>query len=54
MRIGAGYLLCAGRFSKDIFGSFEIGLELLIINGALTFFGLMAVSKKKTAPGQTI
>jgi SSS family transporter len=41
-------------FQKDIFGSFEIGLELLIINGALTFFGLMAVSKKKTAPGQTI
>lgn len=29
-----------------IFGSFEIGLELLIINGLITFVGLMALSKK--------
>lgn len=36
-------------YQNKIFGSFEIGLELLIINGLLTFFGLMAVSKKNTA-----
>ncbi|MDE3236638.1 MAG: sodium:solute symporter [Bacteroidota bacterium] len=28
-----------------LFGSFEIGLELLIINGLLTFFGLLFISK---------
>ncbi len=27
------------KFQKEIFGSFEIGLELLIINGFLTFMG---------------
>lgn len=34
------------KFQKQIFGSFEIGLELLIINGLLTFIGLWAVSRK--------
>jgi hypothetical protein len=29
-----------------LFGSFEIGLELLILNGLITFVGLMALSKK--------
>lgn len=33
-------------FQKSIFGDFEIGLELLIINGGLTFIGLLLVSKK--------
>lgn len=33
-------------FQKSIFGDFEIGLELLIINGALTFIGLLLISKK--------
>lgn len=33
------------KFQKNIFGSFEIGLELLIINGLLTFLGLMLLSK---------
>jgi Na+/proline symporter len=36
------------KYQKEIFGSFEIGLELLIINGLLTFIGLFLVSKKKT------
>ena len=31
---------------KQLFGNFEIGLELLIINGGLTFLGLLAVSRK--------
>lgn len=34
---------------KDLFGHFQIGLELLIVNGALTFLGLLAISKKTTA-----
>ncbi|MNL81588.1 hypothetical protein D3C87_2087520 [compost metagenome] len=34
-------------FQKSIFGDFEIGLELLIINGGLTFIGLMIISKKE-------
>ncbi|MBC7652408.1 MAG: sodium:solute symporter [Deinococcales bacterium] len=34
------------RYQKNIFGNFEIGLELLIINGAITFLGLLAVSRK--------
>ncbi len=34
------------KYQKVFFGSFEIGLELLIINGLLTFLGLWAVSKK--------
>jgi Na+/proline symporter len=33
-------------FQKEIFGSFQIGLELLIINGLLTFIGLLIISKK--------
>ncbi len=33
------------KFQKNIFGSFEIGLELLIINGLITFLGLLLVSK---------
>ena len=34
---------------KALFGAFEIGLELLIINGLITFMGLLLVSKKETA-----
>lgn len=33
------------KFQKNIFGSFEIGLELIIINGLLVFLGLWLVSK---------
>lgn len=42
-------LLCyvMEKYQKYIFGSFEIGLELLIINGGLTFLGLMLISRKK-------
>ncbi|WP_026763893.1 sodium:solute symporter [Sediminibacterium salmoneum] len=34
------------KFQKDLLGSYEVGLELLIINGALTFIGLLLISKK--------
>jgi Na+/proline symporter len=37
------------KFQKQLFGGFEIGLELLIINGLLTFIGLLSISKKATA-----
>ncbi|MDP1762300.1 MAG: sodium:solute symporter [Sediminibacterium sp.] len=33
------------KFQKQIFGSFELGLELLIINGLITFIGLFLISK---------
>jgi Na+/proline symporter len=35
------------KFQKNIFGKFEIGLELIIINGLLTFLGLMLISRKR-------
>lgn len=35
------------HFQKEIFGSFELGLEILIINGLITFGGLWAISKPK-------
>jgi Na+/proline symporter len=34
------------KYQKTLFGSFEIGLELLIINGLLTFLGLLMISKE--------
>jgi Na+/proline symporter len=37
------------KYQKTFFGSFEIGLELLIINGFLTFLGLLIISKKSPA-----
>ena len=36
-------------FQKEIFGSFQIGLELLIINGLITFIGLWLVSHPEKA-----
>jgi Na+/proline symporter len=35
------------KFQKQLFGSFEIGLELLIINGLITYMGLWLISKPK-------
>jgi mannitol-specific phosphotransferase system IIBC component len=34
------------KFQKQLFGSFEIGLELLVINGLLTFAGLLLISHR--------
>ncbi|MDE3143845.1 MAG: sodium:solute symporter [Bacteroidota bacterium] len=36
-------------YQKQIFGSYEIGLELLVINGLFTFLGLLLVSKPQHA-----
>lgn len=33
------------KYQKNIFGNFEIGLELILINGLLVFLGLLLVSK---------
>ena len=35
------------KYQKQIFGDFEVGLELLIINGLITFIGLLFLSTKK-------
>jgi hypothetical protein len=34
------------KFQSSLFSGFEIGLELLIINGLLTFAGLWMISHK--------
>jgi Na+/proline symporter len=34
------------KYQKEIFGKFEIGLELIIINGLLVFLGLFLVSTR--------
>ncbi|MBK7434031.1 MAG: sodium:solute symporter [Chitinophagaceae bacterium] len=33
-------------FSQRVFGGFKIGIEILIFNGLLTFFGLFLISRK--------
>jgi len=38
------------KYQKQIFGDFEVGLELLIINGLITFIGLLCLSTKKEIP----
>jgi Na+/proline symporter len=38
--------------SKNIFGSFKIGTELLIYNGLLTFIGLYLISKPQPVPAE--
>lgn len=34
------------KYAKDLFGGYQIGIELLIINGLLTFLGLLLLSEK--------
>ncbi|MFY8025425.1 MAG: sodium:solute symporter [Sediminibacterium sp.] len=34
------------KYQKSLLGSYEVGLELLIINGSITFLGLILISKK--------
>ena len=36
------------KFQKELFGNFQIGSELLILNGLITFTGLLMISKKAT------
>jgi Na+/proline symporter len=37
------------KYQSVLFGSFTIGPELLVLNGLLTFLGLLAISKKQIA-----
>ena len=37
------------RNSGSWFGGYQIGIELLLINGILTFLGLLSLSKKQPA-----
>jgi Na+/proline symporter len=48
----ASPLICffLDKYQKLIFGSFELGLELLIINGTITFIGLLMITKKSSLP----
>jgi Na+/proline symporter len=38
------------KYQRALFGSYEVGLELLIINGALTFVGLWMLSSGNSLP----
>jgi Na+/proline symporter len=44
----AAPLVCffVDRFQKELFGGLQIGSELLLLNGFLTFMGLLIISKK--------
>ena len=44
----AAPLICffIDKYQANLFGGFQIGLELLVINGLLTFIGLLMISKK--------
>jgi SSS family transporter len=46
----AAPILCfiIDKYQKTLLGSYEVGLELLIINGSITFLGLLLISKKQT------
>ncbi|MFL5741508.1 MAG: sodium:solute symporter [Flavisolibacter sp.] len=50
----AAPLICffIDNYQKDLFGKFEIGLELILINGLLVFFGLFLISKPQTISPQ--
>jgi hypothetical protein len=38
------------KYSPVLLGGFQIGLELLLINGLLTFFGLWVLSRRAGGP----
>lgn len=42
-------ILCyvINRYSEVLLGGYKFGFELLLLNGALTFFGLLIISKKQ-------
>lgn len=39
---------CLQQFSTNLLGGYQIGIEMLIINGLLTFLGLLTISKTGT------
>ena len=38
------------KYQKQLFGNFEIGLELILINGLLVFLGLFLISRPQPVP----
>lgn len=40
------------KYQKQLFGKFEIGLELILINGLLVFLGLLLISKPQPVSGE--
>jgi hypothetical protein len=52
----AAPLLCAvvDTNQRAWFGGYEIGLELLVLNGALTFAGLWLVSRPAASRGERV
>ncbi|MDN4054503.1 sodium:solute symporter [Massilia sp. YIM B02763] len=49
-------VLCAllEHYQQYLLGSYKLGLELLIVNGALVFAGLWAISRRATASPATV
>jgi Na+/proline symporter len=46
------YLL--NKFSTELFGAYKIGIEMLLINGAITYAGLLLISKKGTSQANNL
>ncbi|UII28804.1 sodium:solute symporter [Fulvivirga maritima] len=42
--------LLINNYSKELLGGYEFGFEILILNGAFTFVGLLMLVKKKSRP----
>lgn len=34
------------QYSADLFGGYKMGFETLLVNGALTYLGMAAISKR--------
>jgi Na+/proline symporter len=49
-------ILCAllEHYQQYLLGSYKLGLELLIVNGALVFAGLLAISRRATASSAAV
>ncbi|MES2850830.1 MAG: sodium:solute symporter [Bacteroidota bacterium] len=45
---GEGTAVCLRDLSAGIFGTYKMGIEILILNGLVTFIGLLCISKKGT------
>jgi hypothetical protein len=37
------------QYSVQLFGGYQVGIELLIINGLLTYLGLLSISRREIA-----
>lgn len=49
LNLSGSWVEDAKSLSKELFGNFKIGYELLIYNGILTYLGLLAISKKSSS-----